>query len=161
MVRKQIVAVCLVVAALGSSPGHAAPAPENPATKDAVIDALDARVRPFLEGVSGGETQQAFDELLRGSPLLMKKTEAIQTLVEQTNQLPERFGRYRSFERFDARHIGTDLVLMRYLYKCDDFPVVWYFTFYRPPPRGEAPAGDNAWRVIIVRFDTQLEKLVE
>ncbi len=161
MVRDLLPAVCLVVASIGCSLGHAAPAPEDPAAGDAVIDALDARVRPFLEGVSGGETQQAFDELLRGSPLLMKKGEAIKTLVEQTNQLQGKFGRYRNFERLDARHIGTDLVLMRYLYKCDDFPVVWYFTFYRPPPRTEAPAGDNAWRVIIVRFDTQLEQLAE
>ena len=56
--------------------------------------------------------------------------------------------------------IGNDLVLMKYLYKCETFPVVWYFTFYRTSPRGErtADTGDS-WRVIIVRFDTELELL--
>lgn len=136
-----------------------APAQETPAPKDEVIDALDARVRPFFESISQGATQQAFDTLLRGSPLLLQKTDALKSLIERTNQIPARFGRYRSFERIDAKRVGRDLVFLRYLYKCEEFPVVWYFTFYRPPPRPEAPAEEATWRVIVVRFDTEVELL--
>ena len=54
---------------------------------------------------------------------------------------------------------NESLILMKYLYKCEDFPVVFYFTFYRKPERGDLPAEKNDWRVIIVRFDTELELL--
>lgn len=134
-------------------------AQETTPQKDPVVDALDARARSFLEAVSQGNTQQAFDDLLRGSPLLLKQAEAIKRLIRQTNELPARFGRYCNFERISARPVGKDLVVMVYLYKCEDFPVVWYLTFYRPPARNGSPAEENAWRVIIVRFDTKLEEL--
>ncbi len=153
-------AILLVAgAALVCALARHAPGQETPAAKDEVIDALDARVTPFFESISQGATQQAFDNLLRGSPLLIKKTEALQALIEKTNQIPGRFGRYRSYERIDARRVGKDLVLMRYLYKCEDFPVVWHFTFYRPTPRADMPAEETAWRAIAVRFDTELEAL--
>ena len=48
---------------------------------------------------------------------------------------------------------------MRYLYKCENFPVVWHFTFYRTPGAGDARAKGAAWRVVAVRFDTELEQL--
>ena len=159
MLRKHCVVVCLLgipvflLAAARLVPG------QEPPGKDTVVDSLDARVRPFLEAVSQGDTQKAYDELLRGSPLLMKKTEALKTLIQQTNELETRFGRYRNFERIDARRIGNDLAVMKYLYKCEDYPVVWYFTFYRLPSGSETPAEESGWRVIIVRFDTELELL--
>ncbi len=125
---------------------------------DPLIDPLDARVSRFLEGISAGMTQTAYQELLSGSPLL-KQTEALEDLVQKTDQLKDRYGPYREFEQIGARPVGKDLVLLKYLYKCEDFPVVFYFTFYRTPGRGELPAQNDDWRVIIVRFDTELELL--
>ncbi len=128
-------------------------------TPDPVTAALDTRVSQFLEGVSMGQTQTAYQELLAGSQLL-KSSDALKTLTEKTAELETKYGRYRAFERVSAKRVGADLVLLRYLYKCENFPVVWYFTFYRTPQRGDpAPEDKNAWRIIIVRFDTQLELL--
>ena len=80
-------------------------------------------------------------------------------LIAKTDQLHELYGPYRGFEAIAARRAGKDLVFLRYLYKCENFPVVFYFTFYRTP-RGEPPTEtSNSWRVIIVRFDTELELL--
>jgi hypothetical protein len=70
------------------------------------------------------------------------------------NPAPERLG-----TRVAPRPapIGRDLVLLRYLYKGENFPVVWYFTFYRTTAAGET--GPGTWRTIAVRFDTDLELL--
>lgn len=125
---------------------------------DPVINTLDRVASQFLEGVSLGTTQAAYDELLAGS-LLLKQTKAIEALVSKTNSLKDLYGEYREFEMIATRRVGKDLVLMKYLYKCEGFPVVWYFTFYRAPPRGESSAENNNWRAIIVRFDTELELL--
>jgi len=126
------------------------------AEPDETIAALEARVADFLEGVSGGPPQSAYDELLAGSELLKQK-EALVELVKQTAELDGKYGRYKGFERIAARRIGRDLVLMRYLYKCENFPVVWYFAFYRTAGEGLTENGD--WRAVIVRFDTNLELL--
>lgn len=126
--------------------------------KDPVLAALESRVSQFLEGVSLGQTQAALQELLAGSPLL-KKTDALKELIAKTNELETKYGKYRAFEELSARRVGEDLVLMKYLYKCDNFPVVWHFCFYRTPTPVETPAKPGAWNVVTVRFDTDLEAL--
>lgn len=142
----------LLACVLSSRP---APAQEP---SDPTVDALKARVSQFLEGVSLGTTQAAYQQLLAGSSLL-EQTEAVAALVKKTDELKGRYGQYLEFEPIAVRRVGKDLVLLRYLYKCEDFPVVFYFTFYRPP-RPEIPSEKaNNWRVIIVRFDTELELL--
>ncbi len=133
---------------------------EAPAPKDEVIELLDGRVRAFFESISQGGAQQAYENLLRGSPLLGQKPDALKTLVERTNQIPNRFGRFRGFERLDARRVGKDLVLFRYIYKCEDFPIAWSILFYRPVSRADSPPDEAAWRVILLRFDTDMEQLL-
>ncbi|OHB66091.1 MAG: hypothetical protein A2V70_06890 [Planctomycetes bacterium RBG_13_63_9] len=125
---------------------------------DPVLTALGDKIRTFLEGVSLTEAQSAYQELLAGSQLL-KQEKALKALVDKTKELQTKYGRYRGFEQIGARRVGKDLVLFRYLYKCENFPVVWYFTFYRTPGPAEAPAESSNWRVIAVRFDTDLERL--
>jgi len=132
---------------------------EPPTAKDEVVELLDGRVRSFFDSLSQGVTQQAFETLLRGSPLLGQKPDALKTLSDRTGQIPHRFGRFRGYERVDARRVGKDLIFLRYLYKCDDFPVVWTIVFYRPISRPDSPPDDTGWRVILVRFDTEVEQL--
>lgn len=155
MIGKRWFAVggCVLLAcSLGGRPAMAQP----PADTD--VDKLKARVDVFLEGVSRGTTKTAYEQLLAGSPLL-KQTEAVEELVRKTDELKDRYGRYVEFEPIASRRVGKDLVLLRYLYKCESFPVVFYFTFYRTP-RSDAPADKTGnWRVIIVRFDAELELL--
>lgn len=124
----------------------------------AILDALDARASRLLEGVSLGQAEAAFGEFLAGSPLA-QQTDAVKQLVASTQTIESRFGEFHDFERIDARQIGKDLVLMKFLYKCENYPVVWYFTFYRDFQRAETSPDNNHWRAIGVRFDTDLELL--
>jgi hypothetical protein len=126
--------------------------------KDPLLSMLDGRVAQFLEGVSLGQSRSAFSDLLAGSQLL-KQTDAVKDLVARTNELETQYGKYRGFERVLARRIGSDLVLMHYLYKCENFPVVWRFAFYRAPGSQEVSGKSGSWRVVAVRFDTDLDQL--
>ena len=157
-VWRHTVTLGLTLAAILLVADHAALAQESPAESDPVLVALDARVSQFLEGVSMNQAQSAYQELLAGSQLL-KQTEALKELVDKTGGLEKKYGKYRAFEQIAAKRIGSDLVLLKYLYKCENSPVVWYFTFYRTPAPGESSADSAAWRVITVRFDTELELL--
>ena len=158
MTRHHFTALTLSVVAMLLAGASTAAAQESTKEKDAVLTALDERVSQFLEGVSSGEAQSAFQELLSGSQLL-KQTDAVKDLVARTNDLETKYGKYRAFEQVSAKRVGGDLVLMRYLYKCENFPVVWHFTFYRAPSSGELSTKNGAWRVVAVRFDPNLEAL--
>jgi hypothetical protein len=152
---------CIVVVLAAALPiliGGALAGSDDSKEKDTVLNALDARATQFLEGVSLGQSQSAFKDLLSGSQLL-KQADALRDLIARTNDLEAKYGAYRSFEKISAKRIGTDLVLMRYLYKCENFPVVWHFTFYRTPGAGDMRAKGGTWRVVAVRFDTELEQL--
>ena len=150
--RATVFALALFVWGVGAGHGQT-PKP------DPVVDPLETRVKAFLEGVSAGETNSAYAMLLRGSQLA-KQTESVKKLVDKTNELKAKYGECRKFEKIASRRVGEDLVMMKYLYKCEDFPVVWYFTFYRTPSRSDVTLSEaGAWRTIIVRFDTDLESL--
>lgn len=115
-----------------------------------------ARVAAFFEAVSTTPTspERAYQDLLQGSPLASRKA-ALDTLVARTKELESRYGKYQAFELIDTKRIGTDVVVLKYLYKCELFPVVWYFTLYRD----QRAAAASAWSIVAVRFDTDVELL--
>ena len=128
---------------------------DSPAEPDPEVQALEAKIRIFFQGVSAGQPQQAYDDLLVGA--MKNKKAALQSLIDKTNKLEEQYGKYRESERVAVKRVGKDLILMKHLYKCESFPVVWYFTFYRTP--GDTRTESGIWRVVTVRFDTELELL--
>ena len=158
MTRNYFAVFTLSVVAVLLADGPMAAAQENRKEKDAVLTSLEERVSQFLESVSLDQAQSAFQDLLSGSQLL-KQTDAVKDLVARTGGLEAKFGKYRAFEQVSAKRIGGDLVLMRYLYKCENFPVVWHFTFYHAPSSGESSTKNDAWRVVAIRFDANLDAL--
>ncbi len=151
-------ATCLLTLFVLFAGGRISPGQQIPTKTDPVLVALDAKIGQFLEGVSAGQAQNAYQELLAGSQLA-RQEKAVKELIDKTNDLQKKYGPYREFERIAAKRVGSDLVLLKYLYKCENFPVVWYFTFYRTPTPGEAPPKSSTWRVVTLRFDTELELL--
>ncbi len=157
MWRKKPIAVGLVVITFCLLSDRVLSAQES----DRVIELLNPRVSQFFEEVSQNSTsaEPAFHNLLLGGRLAAEsETDKVVALAAKASELTNRFGEYRGYDRIQAKRIGEDLVLMKYLYKCEHFPVVWYFTFYRAPGDLGSENAD-AWRVIIVRFDTELELL--
>jgi hypothetical protein len=130
---------------------------QNSRAADAELEALDQKIKQFLQTTIDDDVHAAFQELLAGSPLA-RQTEAVTSLEQKTRELQARYGLCRNVEQVSAKRVGRDLVLMKYLYNCESFPVVWYFTYYRVYKRGEVPR-ENSWAVVAVRFDTDLELL--
>src|SRR5690606_31536924 len=98
----------------------------------------------FLERVGGVDVEQAFRDLVKGGPLAEKR-EQLSELAREAQKLHANYGAYRGLDRVAAKTVGRDLVLLEYLYKCEQFPVVWRFAFYRDQTeqRFSAPATSN------------------
>ncbi len=124
--------------------------------EDKAITDLTTRVDSFFDHLADEmvDAQKAFNELLEGSPL--QGQEDVKKLIDRVGKLEGMYGRFLEAERVDAKLIGKDVVLLKYLYKTERYPLVWYFTYYRAPSTTGVPA---PWVIITVRFDTRVELL--
>ncbi|HEY2838115.1 MAG TPA: hypothetical protein VGJ26_03130 [Pirellulales bacterium] len=136
---------------------------QNPAQDDAVVSALTGQLTSFFTSVSTGDVKEAYEALLTDSQLAKRdRQEQLGALIKKTSDLPTNYGAFHSFERITAKRVGTDLVVFKYLYKCENFPIVWHVVFYRDlreSRSSDAATAYGNWRVISVRFDTDLEIL--
>jgi hypothetical protein len=128
-----------------------------PRAADSELELLDQKVKDFLQSTIDDDIDTAFQDFLAGGPLA-RQTEALANLKLKTKELQMKYGPFRNVEQISAKRVGRDLVLMKYLYSCESFPVVWYASFYRNYKRGEVPR-ENAWSVVTLRFDTDLDLL--
>ena len=97
------------------------------------------------------------DGVVEGSVMREAETLRIRaSLIDGNSRMEGLYGNFIKSERISVREVGDDLVLLKYLHKAERYPVVWYFTFYRPPDDRE---DDQRWVVISVRFDTRLDLL--
>lgn len=130
---------------------------QQPTTGDPSIDALRESIGNFFETLSDNSKgpRKAVDDFVQNSP--MKDNEKTKNkIIDGLSSIKANFGGYVAYEPVGTKMVGTDLIVFRYLYKCEDYPVVCYFTYYRPRSKtSDAPS--NAWNLIGFRYDTNLD----
>lgn len=126
------------------------------AQDDEDVQQLDTRISRFFQNLNDQQVDAAtaFADLLAEGPLA--GADDVKKLVERVPALEKTYGEFLASERVATKRVGKDLVLLKYLYKTERYPVVWYFTYYRPPSKTGEP---NDWVVITVRFDTRVDLL--
>ncbi|HEX5105620.1 MAG TPA: hypothetical protein VFV87_17495 [Pirellulaceae bacterium] len=137
--------------------GDIARAQVNGTESDAEIETLKRRVDQFFGNLTDSAIgpEYAVRDLVGKGPL-KDRNDDINKLIEQASGLPQRYGEYTGHEAVGQKAAGKDLVFLRYLYKGEKFPVVWYFTFYRTGPSGSLT---RTWQLIGMRFDTKVDGL--
>jgi hypothetical protein len=122
------------------------------------VDKLQSGIEGFFTGLNNPMIgpEQAFNTLVGKGPL-KSKTE-LAGLIDKAGKLEGRYGRYTGHDVASVKTVGSDLVILRYLYKGERFPVVWHFYYYRPG-NGTLPTTKGEWNLIEIRFDTNLEGL--
>ena len=100
---------------------------------------------------SSAAYQKIFSSGLRPSDSVVAE------MVQETDKLVKN-GRWRA-EFLDKKSAGSDFVQFRYLYKGETYPVVWYFTFYRPVSAVNMSGDMNprAWHCLSISFDTNYQ----
>jgi len=118
---------------------------------------LDDRVRAFFDSLQRENLSAAFEGLLVQSPLsspaaMQQHTDLRNKVAEARNQ----FGEILNWEKYDTKPIGTDVVIVRYVLKYDQYPVIWTFMFYRKPSSSPGIPNPNRWVVVGLQFDPNL-----
>lgn len=150
---------CLLVSIATASVSSACFGQEANASRDTTLTTLGDRVSLFFESLGRDQASEAFGELLVASTLADREDD-LKAVIAQTENLATKYGPYRGAEQIGARRVGQDLVLLRYLSKYEQCPVVWTFVFYRPPPlAGTTPAEPETWRVVSMEFHSEWERL--
>ena len=145
-----------VLAAAASAPARLSAQPPDP-----VLEFLNTKAVDFLGGIgSEGGVDKSFEVLLTSSPL-QNDQEKMQMMVARTKELRTKYGEFRKITPLPSRRVGDNLVLLKYLYECERYPVIWYFTYYRVFKATEAPRETENWVLVAVRFDTDLESLAK
>lgn len=129
--------------------------------QQAEVDKLQVGAEDFFKGLNNPMVgaEQAFNTLVGKGPLKSAgKNEELTSLIDKASKLETRYGRYTGHDFASAKTVGNDLVILRYLYKGERFPVVWHFYYYRPA-NGAATLTKGDWNLIEIRFDTNLDGL--
>ncbi|MDO5552988.1 MAG: hypothetical protein Q4G68_04435 [Planctomycetia bacterium] len=150
-----LVAILLAFAMREEGPGTVQA--QNAVFSETELAPIRSNIRSFFENLSDSNkgAKKALEELLKSSPLSGDEKTATD-LAAKMKDIHVRFGNYLSFEEAGLKMIGTDVVVVRYLYKCQNYPVVWYFTWYRPPTKTTDVVSRN-WTLIGMRYDSNLD----
>lgn len=121
------------------------------------VEALRASIGNFFENVSDPNQgpRKALDELTKNTTLADNE-KLITGLADNLKLIAANFGAYVAYEPVGVKSVGSDLIEFRYLYKCQNHPVVWRFVYYRPRPNAADPTS-VPWTLIGVRFDSNLD----
>ncbi|MEQ8788661.1 MAG: hypothetical protein RIC55_20290 [Pirellulaceae bacterium] len=127
------------------------------------IESLTVRTDIFFNALTSmtkqDDQKSVFDNLLKTGPLSLPSRDGeVMELVDRYNKIVEKHGGYAgAVERISVKRFGGDLVLLKYLYKAENFPIIWYITYYRSHRLEGQPM--EGWAVVSLRFDTRLELL--
>lgn len=130
---------------------------QQPTVGETSIEPLRASIGNFFENISDASKspREAVDNFVANSAMAQNERAKVK-IVDGLKSIEPSFGGYSSYEPIGFKAVGADLVVFRYLYKCENYPIVWYFTYYRSRPKNADPA-TSEWKLIGFRFDTNLD----
>ena len=152
------IVLCLVVGASQRDTESRAQT-QTSSSSPADIEALREQIGNFFENMSDPNkgVNKAVEDFVKNS-LIADNERTKARIADGLKAIHQNFGAYVAYEAIGVKNVGTDLVVFRYLYKCQDYPVVWYFTYYRPHASSSDPAASQAsWNLIGFRYDTNLD----
>ena len=120
---------------------------------------VDTRIVSFFETLKRGNSFSALEDILIQSPLGSSGAGSqISELQKQVDESRKDFGDILNWEKYDTKRMGEDVVVVQYILKHDQCPVIWSFAFYRKPVSASSMTmtNPNPWVLVELRFDTNI-----
>jgi len=124
--------------------------PLNPVTLAPPKD-VQLKIEKFYLTIQSNRTEDAFNEMLKGSPL-ENSADPIKAFAAKVNDALKSYGSMRGYELYDNRPLGSKIHLLTYISYLDSKPLRWQF-IYRSEKGGP-------WNLQTVRVDDQLDPAI-
>jgi len=124
---------------------------------DGIVQELNNRLNAFFATIMEGDTESAFQEIMRNSPAMQigRIRDGIARMPNQVAMAKMESGNLCGWEKIETIQIGESVFEILYIAKHERIPLFWTFFFYRTP--STAPSIDpNTWVVTGMRFGTEL-----
>lgn len=108
---------------------------ESVYTGGSIPQDVDEKCTKFFKSIMADSTGIAYDELLKGSPLI-RNEEKVRNQVVKTLQAVELYGKINGFEQAGAEYTSQSYLKVSYLSLHPFNPILWTFTFYNSPLAG-------------------------
>jgi hypothetical protein len=110
----------------------------------AVPKELEDKCDKFFTLIKQGKLNEAYDEILKNSPINDKKDQ-VDNLLKSTKKAIKSYGALNGYESVNSESVSESYIRLRYLGLHADLPMRWIFTFYKSPARG--------WIITQIQFD--------
>ena len=101
----------------------------------------------FLDLISAGKVDTAFDSVFKGSSVPADKPQEYDAVKKQTSMGLSVYGKPLGYDFVSETYYGTSVVRVIYDLKMAKGPLTWIFYFYRP---------SSKWFALNVSFNDQL-----
>ena len=130
----------IIVAAFVAGSFSAAIADDSPSPKQ--------RAEKFFHALAEKGPGPAFDLLFEGSSITSQKPQAVDAMKRQTEAALPMYGKILDSELVEEKAVGKSVVLLVYVQRLEQHPLIWRFWFYKPHDR---------WYLSTVFFNDQLQ----
>jgi len=105
----------------------------------------------IVDYISKNNFDKAFDIIKQYSYIPNKEIDIVlKGTKEQLNLIKNRFGKFKGYEFVKEDKIGKSLIELTYIVKCEHYPLVWKFFFYK--------AEDN-WAIAKYNWNDKIESI--
>ena len=126
---------------------------------DCIEQELDNRIGAFFTAIMEGNTESAFQEILRQSPLNVGRPKSIIAgFPSQLDTLQTDVGNICGWEKYETKRIGENVIGIQYIAKHEQAPLFWVFVFYRTPSTTSSMtmSDPNAWVITQIKWKADL-----
>lgn len=145
MKKLPLLAVSALTLTLAAAPLRA----QSEAASGPEPSALSAQ---FFQMLTEGRVDAAYDQLLKGSKMVVDMPKGVADLKAKTKEALRIFGSVNGFEQIEEKKVGTRIVRLTCVSLGKDVPIRWRFYFYKP---------DDAWKLVDIRIDDRLTDLFD
>ena len=124
---------------------------------DCIEQELHTRINTFFTAIMEGNTELAFREILKQSPLTVGRPAiAIAGMPSQLEMQKKDVGNIYGWDKYEAKRIGENVIAIQYITKHEQFPLFWVFVFYRTPSSSSDMSDPNAWVITQIKWKGDL-----
>src|SRR3989338_7198113 len=119
---------------------------------DEIPQDVEVFIQTFFQKLTSGEAEAAVRLVESKMANPDESTFKRQSLILDLTNIEKLFGKYAGSEKLYSEYRGKDLLEVRYLYKGENAPLVFYFNFYKPKEK---------WLLDMIYWDRKPEALFD